>query len=127
MNSLNKLSIAAGRKLIGTMMFLVLIILLSFPFFAIQAENIINPIGEGGTFGAIIQRIVNFAKSLLAPLAVLMVLIAGFLYMTGGGNPEKIKIAHRVFLWAVVGIAIVLIAESVCVIVGRIIGAGCTP
>ncbi len=125
MNRKEELVTAIAEKSVKVMLVLILFNLLTFPLLSVQAEEIANPLGPGATIARIIGSLIRFAKTLLAPLAVLMVLIAGFLYMTGGGSEEKIKTAHRVFLWAVVGIAIVLIAESVCAIVGRIIGAAC--
>lgn len=85
------------------------------------ARTIVNPLS--GTFCDIIQRIVNFANALLAPLSTLMVLIAGFLYMTGGGDPEKLKKAHRVLIYALIGIAIVLLANSAEVIIRDVLNA----
>lgn len=84
------------------------------------AVAITSPI-QAKTFQDIVNGIVNFANSLLAPLSTLMVLIAGFLYMTGGNNPEKIKTAHRVLIWALVGIGVVLISNGITLIVKSVI------
>lgn len=90
---------------------------------AAEAQTVIgNPLGEGATFHSIIQNVVRFANSLLAPLSTLMVLIAGFLYMTGGGNPEKIKTARQVLIWTLVGIAVVIVANVAETIVREVLG-----
>lgn len=91
------------------------------PALIAAAAGLEDPL-KGKTFQQIITSVVSFANSLLAPLSTLMVLIAGFLYMTGGGNPEKIKTAHKVLIWALVGIGIVLLANSAEVIIRGILG-----
>lgn len=89
---------------------------------AALAVTIENPLGEGATFSTVINSIVRYANSLLAPLSALMVLIAGFLYMTGGGSPERLKAAHKTMIWALVGIGIVLLANSTSLIVKQLLG-----
>lgn len=41
-------------------------------------------------------------------VAVLMIMWAGFLYVTAGGNETQIKKAHEALTWAVIGAAILL-------------------
>ena len=81
-----------------------------------------NPLGQGATFESIIKNVTKFANYLLTPLSTLMILIAGFYYMTGGGNPEKVKKAHMILTWALIGIAIVLLANSAEVIIRSVLG-----
>lgn len=51
-------------------------------------------------------------KEILMPIggvvAVLMIMWAGFLYVTAGGNETQIKKAHEALTWAVIGAAILL-------------------
>lgn len=99
-------------------------LLLAIGLWAMAADKstIDDPLGQGATFNKIINNVVRFANSLLAPLSTLMVLIAGFYYMTGGGNPERVKTAHKILTWALIGIAIVLLANSAEVIIRSVIG-----
>ena len=92
-----------------------------------QGIEIKNPL-KSTSFQQIVCSVVRFANSLLAPLSTLMVLIGGFFYMTGGENPEKIKTAHKIIIWALVGIAVVLLANSAAIIVKELLGGpGITP
>lgn len=97
------------------------------PFFATAVtEDCTGGSGEdcaGGTTGPIkienpfkkdsirglIETIVN---DILLPIggvvAVVMIIYAGFLYVTAGGDPGQIKKAHDALLWAVIGAAILL-------------------
>ena len=49
----------------------------------------------------------------LMGVAVIMFLYSGFLYMTSSGDSKKVRMAHQSLLWAVVGLAVGLIAFSV--------------
>lgn len=84
-----------------------------------------NPAGGGGnppsgtikienpfktnTIQGFIRAVVN---DILIPIgavvAVLMVIYAGFKYVTAGGDSKKIGEAHDALLWAVIGAAILL-------------------
>lgn len=65
--------------------------------------------GEGCTISGLIKAIVN---NILIPIggvvAVMMIMYAGFLYVTAGGNETRIKKAHEALLWGVIGAAILL-------------------
>lgn len=67
-----------------------------------------NPFKEN-TIEGLINTIVN---DILLPIggvvAVLMIMWAGFLYVTAKGDPGQIKKAHDALLWAVIGAAILL-------------------
>lgn len=91
--------------------------------FGAAAALIENPLGRGATFSNLVTRIADFALLILGPLAAIMVLIAGAMYMTSGGSPERIKRAHRTLLWAVIGIAVVLLAKSAELIIQNLLGA----
>lgn len=57
------------------------------------------------------QNVINFLIfKLAAPLAAIMFIYAGFLYVTNGGDESKVKRAHEIF-WAVfIGLVIALAA-----------------
>ncbi len=87
----------------------------------VEAIDIQNPLGPNATFSTIIENITKFANSLLAPLSALMMLIAGFLYLTAGGNQEKVKLAHKTIIWALVGIGLVILANSARIIIEQVL------
>jgi len=89
-----------------------------------QTVTIINPLCPGSTctFDVIFDRLTNYALLVLGPIAVIIILWVGFTYMTSGGSPERIKQAHRALLWAIVGIAIVLLAKGIYAIIKTVLG-----
>jgi type IV secretory pathway VirB2 component (pilin) len=56
---------------------------------------------------------VNWLFIVLVVVAVAMIAIAGFLWMIGGAEPEKQKLAGRMILGAVVGIIIAFLAQVI--------------
>lgn len=56
----------------------------------------------------IVTRIINFVLGLLGIIVVSIFIYAGFLWMTSGGNEEKINEAKKMLKNAIVGIIIVL-------------------
>lgn len=76
----------------------------------IEINNPFKCAGQANcTVYELIRTIVN---DILLPiggvLAVLMIMYAGFMYVTAKGDPGKIKAAHDALLWAVIGAAILL-------------------
>ncbi len=68
-------------------------------------------IGEAG-LGTIVGNVVKVVLSILGLVALVMFIIAGFQWMTSGGNDDKIKSAQKLMSNAVIGLVIVLIAYA---------------
>lgn len=82
-----------------------------------------NPLGCQD-IGCVLERIASFLLKVAAPILTIMVLWAGFLFLTSAGNPQGIEKARKTLLWAVIGFAIVLINWGFASIVKEIIGGG---
>ncbi|MDP3971069.1 MAG: pilin [bacterium] len=54
--------------------------------------------------------VVNWVLGLLALVAVIMILIGGFRWMTAGGNEEKVESAKKLLIAALIGLVIILAA-----------------
>ena len=67
----------------------------------------------------------GFVFAIAVPVSILMFVYAGFLFMTSSGSPEKIKKAKEVLLFAVLGLGLAILAESlVLVIKSFLLGSG---
>jgi Ni,Fe-hydrogenase I cytochrome b subunit len=81
-----------------------------------------NPLSGIETITDLINAIINFLIFKVAPLvAMALIIYAGYLYMSSGGNEQKVKTAHKALIWALIGFAIVLIASSVPGIIKEIL------
>jgi hypothetical protein len=74
-------------------------------------------------FGCILTQIISKLVQLAIPIVVIMVLIGGFQIMTAGGNEEKIKQGRSTIWWAVIGYAIILLADGLVLIIKSVLGA----
>lgn len=75
-----------------------------------------------GRFLRIINQLIDYFFTLLLVLAVVFILWAAFKYLTAGGDEEKVGKAHQMLLWAVIAIAVALLAQGVIYLVGSIVG-----
>jgi len=73
--------------------------------------------------GCVIEKIISKLVQLAIPIVVIMVLIGGFQIMTAGGNEEKIKQGRSTIWWAVIGYAIILLADGLVLIIKSVLGA----
>jgi len=90
---------------------------------AIAAAQIGEPT-IGTTFGMgtadledTVIQIVQWVLGFLGLVAVIMILIGGFQWMTAGGNEEKVASAKKIISAAVIGLIIVLLAWAIVIFV----------
>ena len=94
---------------------------LLFPVLA-QALELINPIGSS-TFEELIQKIVNFLAFRLAPpIAVIMIIVAGYYFVTSMGEPTKIQTAKQIILWVCIGLLVLFCASGIIKLLKDILG-----
>ncbi len=60
-----------------------------------------------------IQTIINWILAVLGIVAVIMVIIGGFTYMTSQGDPGKTKRARDTILYGIIGLVIALLAFAI--------------
>ena len=79
--------------------------------------NIPNPLGGTSDITTLVENILNFLWKLAFVIAPILIVYAGYLYITSAGNEEKVKIAQKTLIWTLIGFAVVLIASSVPAII----------
>lgn len=72
----------------------------------------------------IVARIIRIALSLIGVVLLCIILYAGYLWMTAGGNDEKILTAKRMMVNAAIGLAIILSAVSIVSYILYLLGVG---
>ena len=106
------------------------IILLSVPLIAL----VLSIIGAGAivscdqqaattTFMDTVIKLINWFSWFIGLLSVAVGLYAGFTYMTGRGEPQKVATASKMIVYAVIGIAVAVIAFSIITIVKGFLGS----
>ena len=62
---------------------------------------------------SIINRTTNWFANIVIAIDVLFFVLTGFYFLTSQGNPEKLNKAKEMFIWAVVGTAVVIVAKII--------------
>lgn len=107
---------------LGLSMFLVANFTLAQDFGIDEVDSAI--VLESGEPRAIIARIINIALSFLGIIILSLMIYAGFLWMTSGGEEEKIRRAKDILKNAIIGLVITLSAWGITVfILNRLYGA----
>ena len=88
---------------------------------AAEGTSLPNFLGKGATFPTLLERIVDFLLTLAGPLAVIMILWAAFLYITSSGNTGRIEQAHKVILWTVVGVGVLILSKGLISLIVNIL------
>ena len=69
-----------------------------------------------------VKTITDWIFYFLVLIVVVMVVIGGFMYVTAAGNPDKAKSATKILTFAVIGLAIALLAKLIPSITRFIVG-----
>ena len=85
------------------------------------AQEIVDNLGDAGEASGlgqadlrlVIARLIRTSLTVIGILTVILVIYAGFLWMTAAGNPEKVDKAKRILLNA--GIGLVIIFSSIAI------------
>jgi len=86
-----------------------------------EVIRIENPL-ETEDFEVIIGKIIDFIFKIAIPIVPLMMIYAGFLFVTAGGSTQKIEQAKNIIIWTIVGLAIVLLARGFLAIIEQLLG-----
>jgi len=80
------------------------------------------PIQTTGDLITIVLGLVNWVAWFVALVAVLFGLYSGILFITAGGDDEKLTKAKNILLYAIVGIVVAILAFSIVAISKSIAG-----
>ncbi len=89
-----------------------------------QASLPDNPGLAQGSFGEILENVTALAASALAPLAILVIVISGIMFIVSGGNEDRISGAKRMLSAAIFGLIIALLAWVFVNTIGQTLNVG---
>ena len=78
-------------------------------------------VGGNANIKATIQTILNTVLGFLGFIAVIVILIGGFMWMTAGGDEDKVGKAKKTLGAGIIGLAIILLAWLIVTIVYKVI------
>lgn len=82
--------------------------------------------GPDINFMDIIDSLETMAWVIFGAIAVISFLVAGILFLTAHGAPEKLQTARAAVLWGVAGVVVGIIAFSIISIIGSMFDGGYT-
>lgn len=82
--------------------------------FELNSAGACSPITSGSqTIEDTIAKIINIFSLIVGAVAVIMIIVGGFKYITSGGDSSNISGAKNTILYAIVGLVIVAIAQAI--------------
>jgi len=94
------------------------------PVLALAQMETTAPGGPGTSIGSlqqIIHAIENAAGLVFGAIAVICFIVAGILFLTAGGDADKVSAARSAFIWGIAGVVVGIIAFSIIAIVSSVI------
>ncbi len=80
-----------------------------------------NPLGYDN-FQDILGAVSKFLFQIGLALAPVMLIIAGFMFVTAAGSPERVTSAKKMALYTLIGLAIILLASGLIAVLKSVIG-----
>jgi len=76
----------------------------------------------------LIKGITKWIFSIVMAIAILFIILAAWYFLTAAGNPEAIAKARQMLIYAIVGIAVALLAAGLPALINAFLGeTGTTP
>lgn len=72
-----------------------------------RRTSLVNPLGSGVTIQTLVGRATRGLMGLSGSFALLMFVYGGFMWVTSGGNMDKVKKGKQIFTWATIGLIVI--------------------
>lgn len=86
-----------------------------------QTVEFQNPLTYG-TFGELVDAIVNFIFTIALVLAPLMVIIGAFYIMSAAGDAKKVGTGKTIITYTLIGFAVILFAKGLIAMIEQVLG-----
>jgi len=80
-----------------------------------------------GTINTLIHNVATLALLLAGGVAAIYLIIGGISYLTAYGNEEKANNAKKTITWAVIGLAVIILAEVIVSAIWSFVAAPGSP
>ncbi len=79
-----------------------------------------NPL-KYDTIEELIRAIVAFLQTLALVVTSLVIVLAGYFFVTSTGNPAKVTQARQMVIYALIGLLIILVAQGIITLIEKVI------
>ena len=80
------------------------------------------PVDCSGLITFISTTLAKTLAAFIGAIAVIMLLVAAFQFLTAGDDTEKVKNARHTITWAIIGMVVALISFNIPTILGSFLG-----
>jgi hypothetical protein len=88
-------------------------------FDKLGGKNVVSGVPKYCTVFAAFTKFFNVASSVAGIVAVLLIVIGGFQYMTAAGNEKQAESGKNTLIYSVIGLVIIIMAASIVNIVAN--------
>ena len=92
---------------------------LATPLFALAA---VLPTSCSELLTFLSSAVAQTLAAFIGAIAIIMILVAAFQFLTAGGDAEKVKTARATITWAIIGIVVALISFNIPGILSSFLG-----
>lgn len=110
-------------RITSAVTFVLILLGLTLPLAFVDAAELSNPLGKGVTIEVIVGRAVTIFTGLSGSVALLMFMYGGVMWLTSGGNAERVERGKKIFTWATIGLVIIFGAYAILSAIFGAIGA----
>ena len=83
-----------------------------------QVIDIPNPLGpEGSTIPGLVDKIAGWLLNIGLAVSTIVILWAALVFMTSGGNKDRVTRARQTLWYAIIGIVVLLLAKGVTLLI----------
>lgn len=85
------------------------------PYVQAITVTIENPLGTGttSTFARVYGQILEFLYGFSIAVYIIALLLGTYYLMTAGGDPKKVSIAKKIFIFSTIGFIIVILSPGI--------------
>ena len=80
-----------------------------------------NPI-TSNTLDKVVGSLIDFVFSLAVIICPIVIIIGGFIFVTASGDPKKVETGKKVIFWALVGLAVAVLAKGSILLLRALLG-----
>jgi len=76
-------------------------------------ECTFSGVDAGDKLNSLIKQVVNIFSAVVGVVAVIMIIVGGFRYITSGGDTGNVTTAKNTILYAIIGLVVVVFAQFI--------------
>ena len=89
--------------------------------YSFSSSGFTNPLGTTD-ITTLLKKIISYLIMIGAPILAIMVIYGGYLILTAGDDPEKVKGGKNTILYATIGYIIIICSYGIIYIVKEVLG-----